>query len=167
DLAVLLPDDLIDAKVPCLAQMMEAQKRTGADMVVALMEVLPEEVCKYGIVDGTLIDERTFSITRMVEKPPLESAPSHFAIIGRYLFSSELFRYLAMTQKGLGGEIQLTDAMDAMLSDGKKAIGYLFDGKRFDTGNVFGYIEANLHYALKRDELKLPLKAMLKEILDR
>ncbi len=167
DLAVLLPDDLIDAQVPCLAQMMEARRATGADLVVALMEVAPEEVSKYGIVAGTLTSERTFSIESMVEKPSADRAPSRYAIIGRYLFSSDLFKYLAQTQKGAGGEIQLTDAMDAMLRDGRRAVGYLFEGTRFDTGNVFGYLEANLHYALKREELKDPLRTMLGEFLAR
>mgnify|MGYP001277185937 CR=1 FL=1 len=167
DLAVLLPDDLIDSDVPCLKQMISAREETGADLVMALMEVPAEEVDKYGVVAGNLISDRHFEITSMVEKPSVDQAPSHYAIIGRYLFSSELFTFLRDTQKGKGGEIQLTDAMAAMLRSGKRAVGYLFDGKRFDTGNVLGYVEANLHYGLKRPELKEPLKQLLKELLDR
>jgi UTP--glucose-1-phosphate uridylyltransferase len=166
NVAVLLPDDLIDSQVPCLKQMISVRESQEAAVVVALMEVESKDVSRYGIVSGELTSERVYSISGMVEKPTLENAPSSYAVIGRYLFSSDLFEYIKNTKKGKGGEIQLTDAISAMIKDGKKVIGYLFEGKRFDTGNVVGYLEANISHALKDPELAGELKQKLKLLLD-
>ena len=100
----------------------------------------------------------------MVEKPKLEEAPSHLAIVGRYLLTPKIFNYLESAAPGKGGEIQLTDAMARLMKD-EGFIGYLFEGKRYDAGDKFGFIQANIAYALKRPDIAPRLKAYLKELL--
>lgn len=149
--AVLLGDDLVDSKVPCIKQMIEVYNRYKKP-VVGLMEVAEEDVSKFGIVGGRKIEERIIELDTMVEKPELKDAPSRMAIVGRYILTPEIFEILRATEPGKAGEIQLTDAMAKLM---KKVgfIGYLFEGNRYDAGDKFGFIQANIAYALKRPDI--------------
>jgi UTP--glucose-1-phosphate uridylyltransferase len=158
--AVLLGDDLIDAKVPCTRQLIEIQEREGLS-VVGVMEVPAEEVSKYGIVGGSSIDERTLRIDRMVEKPAPADAPSRFAIPGRYVVDGKIFEYIAETRPGKGGEIQFTDALQT-LAQNEGLLAYRFEGDRYDTGDRLGYLSATLTFGLRRPELKDGLIRMMK-----
>jgi UTP--glucose-1-phosphate uridylyltransferase len=161
--AVLLGDDLIDAKVPCTRQLIEIQEREGLS-VVGVMEVPTEDVSKYGIVGGVAMDERTLRIDRMVEKPAPAQAPSRFAIPGRYVVDGKIFDYIAETRPGKGGEIQFTDALQT-LAKNEGLLAYRFEGDRYDTGDRLGYLSATLTFGLRRPELKDGLIRMMKEHL--
>lgn len=149
--AVLLGDDLVDSKVPCIKQMIEVYNRYKKP-VVGLMEVAEEDVSKFGVVGGRKIEDRIIELDTMVEKPELKDAPSRMAIVGRYILTPEIFEILRATEPGKAGEIQLTDAMAKLM---KKVgfIGYLFEGNRYDAGDKFGFIQANIAYALKRPDI--------------
>jgi UTP--glucose-1-phosphate uridylyltransferase len=161
--AVLLGDDLVDAEPPCLAQMMEVfrQKRGG---VIALVRVPKSETHLYGIIRGEQVDERIYKIQELVEKPTSDKAPSNLAVIGRYLLPPEIFPILEKTPPGKGGEIQLTDALQT-LTRTMPLYGYEFTGDRYDAGDKFGYLQANVAFALKRPELAERLKNYLKEVI--
>ena len=160
--AVILGDDLIDAEIPGIKQLVDCYERTGKG-VVALMEVPPEETSMYGIAAGTMLDDRTMRIDRMVEKPK-QDPPSNLAVIGRYVLPGRVFELLERTPKGVGGEIQLTDAL-AVLAKEEGLVGYRFEGQRFDAGDRLGYVKANVAYALKRPELREGLLAYLEELV--
>ncbi len=161
---VILADDIIDAEIPVLKQMTEVAKKYKAP-VIALMEVEPSMVKKYGIVSGEKVDERVYRIKDMVEKPEKEEAPSNLAIIGRYILPADIFRYLERVKPGKNGEIQLTDAMRDYAKK-HPFYGYVFEGIRYDAGDKLGYLEANVMYALKRKEMKTKLKEFLKRASD-
>lgn len=150
--AVILPDDIINAKVPVTAQLIERYNKTGKS-VVSLMEVPKEDTSKYGIVKlGAEEDEGLFKLDGMVEKPK-NNPPSNMAIIGRYILSPEVMKSLETTPRGAGGEIQLTDAiLDVANTQG--VYGYLFEGQRFDCGNMNGLFEAVVNFALEREDLR-------------
>ena len=149
--AVMLPDDVILADEPCLLQMRRVFEETGRP-VVALMKVAPEETSRYGIVAGDLKADRRFLITDMVEKPKIKP-PSHYAIIGRYILPPEIFPILEKTERGSGGEIQLTDALRELVRTGD-FYGYVFEGTRHDAGEKLGYLKATVDYALKHPALR-------------
>ena len=149
--AVLLPDDLMQAKPGCLKQMMDAYKKTGGN-VVAVEEVAKENVGRYGILDVAHDDGRLARAKGLVEKPKPENAPSRLAIIGRYILQPAVFDHLGKKQKGAGGEIQLTDALAAMLP-GVPFHGLRIDGRRFDCGTKLGFVQANVAFALARGDL--------------
>jgi UTP--glucose-1-phosphate uridylyltransferase len=151
--AVLLGDDVIDAEVSVTKQLVDAFHRHGDSPVVGVMEVADEDTCKYGIVAGKEVDQRTLLIDTLVEKPARGEAPSRLAIPGRYILTPDIFDILENAQPTVGGEIQLTDALQA-LAKKRKMYAYQFTGKRFDAGDKFGYLEANLHYAMKRPEIR-------------
>jgi UTP--glucose-1-phosphate uridylyltransferase len=159
---VLLGDDLVDHEIPCTKQMLEIFYRYGKS-VVALMEVSDEDVSKFGICGGREIGERTIEIDTMVEKPKLADAPSNTAIVGRYILTPRIFEILENTKPGAGGEIQLTDAMSALMKE-EGFVGYRFEGARYDAGDKFGYLQANLAYAMKRPELAHKLRAFMREL---
>lgn len=160
---VLLGDDLVDSKVPCTKQMIDVYNQYQKS-VVALMEVADYDVSKFGICAGKQIADRVLELNTMVEKPKLSEAPSKKAIVGRYILTPEIFEMLEQTTPGKGGEIQLTDAMSRLMKkDG--FIGYEFEGKRYDAGDQFGYIQANIAYALKRPEIAEKLKNYLKTLV--
>jgi UTP--glucose-1-phosphate uridylyltransferase len=160
---VMLGDDLIDSEVPAIQQLIEVYDRHQKG-VVALMEVPPSETSLYGIAGGTPVEDRTISIEQLVEKPAPDRAPSRLAVIGRYVLPPSIFEILRKTSPGVGGEIQLTDAL-ATLAKREGLLGYRFQGQRYDAGDRLGYLKANLAYALKRDELRAPLIAYLKELI--
>ncbi|MCB9507743.1 MAG: UTP--glucose-1-phosphate uridylyltransferase GalU [Myxococcales bacterium] len=159
---VLLPDDIIDAKRPATAQLVEQYERYGAG-VVSLMKVPSEDTSMYGIIAGDRMDERTHRVFTLVEKPRPENAPSNLAVIGRYVLPPEIFGYLEATRPGHGGEIQLTDALQALATE-RGLVGYEFEGTRHDIGDKFGFLKANIEYALKRSDLGPALRAYLETI---
>jgi UTP--glucose-1-phosphate uridylyltransferase len=153
--AVLLADDFIDAKTPCLKQMVEVYEQTQAN-IIAIMNVLPEHVHRYGIIqtpDQKVHQGQTARIEQVIEKPTLAQAPSTLAVVGRYILDSRIFSFLEQQESGVGGEIQLTDAFAPLLKE-QEFRGYAYEGMRFDCGSKAGYINANIQMALKRPDLK-------------
>lgn len=148
--AVVLPDDVILAQDPCLMQMRRVFEDTGRP-VVALMEVTREETTRYGVVAGELVADRRFRIRDMVEKPKV-NPPSHYAIIGRYILPPDVFPLLEKTERGAGGEIQLTDALRELARTGE-FYGYVFEGQRYDAGEKLGYLKATVDFALRHPQL--------------
>jgi UTP--glucose-1-phosphate uridylyltransferase len=159
---VILGDDLIDAEVPGILQLALAYQKYGK-AVVALMEVPPEETHLYGIAAGKPLGEDAIEISHIVEKPK-SNPPSNLAVIGRYVLPPSIFGLLEKQEKGVGGEIQLTDGL-AKLQQTEGLIGLKFKGERYDAGDKVGYVKANLAYALKRDELREPLLAYLRQVI--
>jgi len=154
--AVILPDDVIAAEKPCLQQMVEAFEETGGNMVAA-MEVPDAATSSYGILDLKDVKQDTGRIVPtkgMVEKPEPGTAPSNLAVIGRYILTPTVLQKLNKKQAGTGGEIQLTDAIDAAREDGEKVNGYRFEGQRFDCGSKSGFLQATVAFALARDDLR-------------
>ncbi len=158
--AVMLGDDIVDAAEPCIGQMMRIYQQRG-NPVIALQEVPRAETRQYGIVAGERVADRIIRITDMVEKPAPEKAPSNLAIIGRYLLPPEIFDILSDTQSDVGGEIQLTSALKALLARGP-IDGYLFEGKRYDAGDKLGFLKATVEIALKREDLGKPFRDYLR-----
>ena len=163
--AVLLADDLIMSKAPCLGQLIDVHKETGGN-VVAVEEVPAEHTDRYGVLDIDSDDGTRASVRGLVEKPVPAEAPSRLAIIGRYVLMPEVFEHLAKFETGAGGEIQLTDAMAKMIGH-IPFHGLRFEGRRFDCGNKIGFFEANLAFALERDELRDDIAGVLKQYVDR
>jgi len=159
--AVLLPDDLVMARTPCLAQLVEAYESTGGN-VVAVMDVPREHTNRYGILDVESDDGRLASVRGLVEKPDPADAPSTLSIIGRYVLLPGVFEHLARKQTGAGGEIQLTDAMAQEIGV-SPFHGLRFEGRRFDCGDKVGFLEANLAFALAREDMG----AAVREIVER
>ena len=157
--AVLLADDLILSKEPCLKQMVEAYREVGGNLVAA-QAVADEEVSRYGILQVNGQDGPLVPATGVVEKPRPEDAPSNLAVIGRYILVPQIFEFLERQQKGAGGEIQLTDAL-AWLAGKVPFHGLRFEGQRFDCGNKAGFLQANIAFGLARDDLRDELKAFL------
>ena len=163
--AVLLADDLIMSKAPCLGQLIDVHKETGGN-VVAVEEVPAEHTDRYGVLDIDSDDGTRASVRGLVEKPDPSEAPSRLAIIGRYVLMPEVFEHLAKFETGAGGEIQLTDAMAKMIGH-IPFHGLRFEGRRFDCGDKIGFFEANLAFALERDELRDDIAGVLKQYVDR
>lgn len=165
--AVLLGDDIIDARDILLSRMIEVQATRGAS-VVALLEVDPEVVHMYGVatIEATA-DEDVVRITGLVEKPAPGTQPSNFAIIGRYVLQPAVFEVLEKTQPGKGGEIQLTDALETLARDGIAGgvYGVVFRGRRYDTGDRLDYIKAIVQLAVEREDLGAGLRPWLKEFV--
>ena len=159
--AVLLADDLILAQPGCLKQMVETYNQVGGN-VVAVEDVPREQTNRYGILDIDSDDGKIASAKGLVEKPDPADAPSTLSIIGRYILQPEVFDHLDRHEKGAGGEIQLTDALAATIGD-IPFHGTRFEGKRFDCGSKRGFIEANLAFALSRDEMRDDIAHMLKD----
>lgn len=157
--AVLLGDDIIDAKVPAIGQLARVHAETGG-AVVALLDVPRADTRKYGICAGEMEALDRMRVRAMVEKPAPEAAPSTFSIVGRYILPAEIFDILRGTQPGAGGEIQLTDALAVLAARGEVR-GLLFEGRRFDTGNPLGLLEATLHEALRRPEFADGARALI------
>ncbi|KWX75814.1 UTP--glucose-1-phosphate uridylyltransferase GalU [Paenibacillus jilunlii] len=162
--AVLLGDDIVQADKPCLKQMIEIYDQYKSS-IVGVQQVPWEEVSRYGLVDGTELAERVYKANRLVEKPKREEAPSNLAILGRYILTPRIFDMLEEQQVGVGGEIQLTDAI-SRLSEVERIIAYDFEGRRHDVGEKMGFIQTTIHYALQHEELKEGLLDYLKEVID-
>jgi len=158
--AVILPDDIFDSERPCLRQLIDTSEVENAP-AVALMRVARSEIPKYGIVDVRPTRPRLYELRGMVEKPPIEEAPSELAIVGRYVLTPDIFDLLASGRPGAGGEIQLTDALLA-LNKNRKMYGYEFEGTRYDLGDRIGYLTAQIGFGLKRPELADSLRAWLR-----
>jgi UTP--glucose-1-phosphate uridylyltransferase len=161
--AVILPDDIFDSERPCLRQLLDTSEAESAP-AVALMRVARSEIPKYGIVDVRPARPRLYELRGMVEKPPIEEAPSDFAIVGRYILTPDIFEMLARGKPGAGGEIQLTDGLLA-LKKKRKMFGYEFEGTRYDLGDRVGYLTAQIGFGLKRAELADNLRAWLRMAL--
>ncbi|WP_120499469.1 UTP--glucose-1-phosphate uridylyltransferase GalU [Roseovarius sp. EL26] len=152
--AVILPDDVIAAEKPCLAQMVEAFEETQSN-IVAAMEVPDEQASSYGVLDIKEDMGQIVSTKGMVEKPAPGEAPSNLAVIGRYILTPTILQKLNKKKAGAGGEIQLTDAIaDAREEEGEEVYGFRFAGQRFDCGSKAGFLQATVAFALARDELR-------------
>jgi UTP--glucose-1-phosphate uridylyltransferase len=150
---VVLPDDLIwNQGKGALRQMAELAQSANAG-VIAVEEVPHSDTDKYGIVDATRVDDRSAKIRHMVEKPKPADAPSNLAVVGRYVLPGRIFQLLEQTTPGAGGEIQLTDAIDALLKEQGDVLAYRFEGTRFDCGNKAGLVRATMHMALQDPKL--------------
>ena len=159
--AVLLGDDLIDAEIPCIRQMIDIyQKMDGA--LIALQKVPKEETHQYGIIKGRRVGDRIYRVEEMVEKPQRGKAPSNLAIIGRYILPPQIFGILEKVSPDKKGEIQLTDGLKE-LNKKVPVFGYEFFGDRYDAGDKLGYLQANISYGLKHPEIGPKLKRFLKK----
>ncbi len=158
--AVILPDDLVQAEVGCLKQMVDTYSCTGGNMV-AVMDVPREHTSRYGILAPGAQDGQLVEVRGLVEKPAPDVAPSTLSVIGRYILQPEVFAELARREVGAGNEIQLTDAM-ARLIGRQPFHGYRFEGIRYDCGDKLGFLEANIAYALAREDLRDGLRKYLK-----
>lgn len=161
--AVILPDDVIAAETPCLQQMVEAYHETGGN-IVAAMEVSPAKASSYGILDVKEDMGSIISVKGMIEKPNAEDAPSNLAVIGRYILTQEVLDNLNRMKTGAGGEIQLTDAIAAVIGTSDNVYGYRFRGQRFDCGSKAGFLQATVAFALARPELRDELMEFLGDI---
>ena len=150
--AVLLGDDIMDAEVPVLKQLMDVYEDCGGS-VLGVQEVPREKVSSYGVVKPVPVKERLWRAEDLIEKPPVAEAPSRLAVLGRYIITPEIFEILEKTAPGRGGEIQLTDALKK-LSEREPVYAYEFEGRRYDSGDKQGFLEATVDFALKRPELR-------------
>jgi UTP--glucose-1-phosphate uridylyltransferase len=162
--AVLLADDVVDAQVPCLKQMMEVFDDTQCS-VIATQMIEGKAISAYGVLDVKPADDRfggrLFEIVNMVEKPKPEDAPSNLAIIGRYILTPAIFEILTETQAGTGGELQLTDGMRQLLKK-ERMYAFVFEGQRHDTGDKLGFLKATVEFALQRADLGDKFREYLK-----
>lgn len=150
--AVLLGDDIVQAQTPCLKQLMDEYNRTHSS-VIGVKRVPENETNRYGIIDPVDQQGRSFQVNNFVEKPELGTAPSNLAIIGRYVFTPEIFMFLDKMEVGAGGEIQLTDAIQK-LNQIQRVFAYEFEGDRYDVGEKLGFIETTIEFALQKEELR-------------
>jgi UTP--glucose-1-phosphate uridylyltransferase len=165
--AVVLSDDVIDAETPCLRQLLDVYDFYGAP-VVALMEVPPEQISAYGVVDAEPVAhngsrDRLYRIRNLVEKPKQSDAPSNLAIIGRYVLTAEVFNSLEAIEPGSLGEIQLTDGLKHLL-ESRPIYGYRFEGTRYDAGDKLGFLKATVEFALRRHDLGGPFLEYLRSL---
>ena len=163
--AVLLADDVIDAKVPCLKQMMDVFNQMQCS-VLATQVVEGPGISAYGVLEGKPVpgsNGKLYEVMSLVEKPRPEEAPSNLAVIGRYILTPTVFETLSDIKAGAGGELQLTDGLKQLLKK-EKIYGYVFEGKRHDTGDKLGFLKATVEFALKRADLGGPLREYLKSL---
>lgn len=161
---IALGDDIVYNDVPVAKQLIDNYSKYGSS-IVGCQEVKESDVSKYGIVKPLLLlDEKTVEMEDFIEKPSIDEAPSKLACLGRYLLTPKIFDYLENTEPGKGGEIQLTDAIVAMMKDGEKVLAYNFEGKRYDIGNKFGLLKANIEFGLRNEETREELLEYLKSI---
>ncbi len=160
--AALLADDIVDAEKPALLQMVEVFEKYNAP-VIATMQVDGEDISRFGVIDADEVEPNVYKINDMVEKPAFADAPSDLAIIGRYIFTPDIFEAIEQTEPGSGGEIQITDAMRILL---KKRPFYAvkLEGKRHDAGDKLGFLIATVELALKREDLGSDFRDYLKNL---
>ena len=162
--AILLADDLVMSKKPCLAQLIDAHRELGGN-VVAVEEVPAEQTGRYGILDVESDNGRHISVRGLIEKPKPAESPSKLAIIGRYILMPEIFKHLSDFEEGSSNEIQLTDAMAKMIGE-MPFNGLRFEGKRFDCGDKIGFFEANVAFALERSEMRRDILQVLQKYVN-
>jgi UTP--glucose-1-phosphate uridylyltransferase len=160
--AVLLADDLLDGEIPVMKQMIDAFDYYRC-AVLGVQDVPPEDTASYGIVASRPLAERVEQIGAIVEKPKPEAAPSTLAVVGRYVLTPRIFHHLENVQPGLGGEIQLTDAISAMLAE-QQVLAYRYQGIRYDCGSKLGYLQATVEYALRHSEVGSDFAAYLRTL---
>lgn len=161
---VMLGDDIVQADVPCTRQLIEQYEITNSS-IIGVQPVPEKDTNRYGIVDpSTSISAQLHKVKSFVEKPAPGTAPSNLAILGRYLLTPEIFKYLETQQVGSGGEIQLTDAI-TRLNEMQRVFAYEFDGKRYDVGEKLGFIRTTLEFALNREDLGADVAEMMEELL--
>jgi UTP--glucose-1-phosphate uridylyltransferase len=159
--AIMLPDDLMLCETSCMKQLADAYQATGGN-VVALDEVPMEQVSRYGVIAPGATKGNLVEVVGLVEKPPVEKAPSNLTVIGRYVLMPEVMGHLAKMEKGAGGEIQLTDSM-AKLIGTQPFHGVRYEGRRFDCGDKAGYLEAQVAFALARDDMAPSMRHILRK----
>jgi UTP--glucose-1-phosphate uridylyltransferase len=162
---VLLGDDLVQSEVPCIKQLADALDNPN-QAAISIMEVPREDVSKYGIIDGEDLGNGRYRVRGLVEKPSPENAPTNLAVIGRYVLPPGIFDILENTKPGKGGEIQLTDAL-AELANGPGVLACRLDGKRYDTGNALGFVQASVCYGLEHPIIGATLKKWLNSIVEK
>jgi UTP--glucose-1-phosphate uridylyltransferase len=162
--AVLLGDDIVQAETPCLKQLMDVYNQTHSS-VIGVKRVPDNETNRYGIIDPEDQNGRSFQVRNFVEKPELGTAPSNLAIIGRYVFTPEIFMFLDKQEIGAGGEVQLTDAIQR-LNHIQRVFGYEFEGQRYDVGEKLGFIETTIEFALQKPELREDLLKFMAQKLE-
>lgn len=163
--AVILPDDVIAGKTSCLRQMVDAYQDVGGN-IVAAMELHPDQVSNYGVINPASDDGRLIEMKGMVEKPKAGEAPSNLAVIGRYILSPRVMRNLDKMKAGANNEIQLTDAIAEEIKVGRPVHGLRFEGKRFDCGSKAGYLQATVAFALARPDLRDEFAAFINATVD-
>jgi UTP--glucose-1-phosphate uridylyltransferase len=159
--AILLGDDIVINKYPAIKQLIDVSIVNNGAPVIGVMEVPKNETNKYGIVKGDIVDEKTIRMTGMVEKPKPENAPTNLATPGRYVMTPEIFSILEKIPRGAGNEYQLTDAIN-ILCQNRDVFAYRFEGERYDTGNINGYLDATIDFALRDPEIRDKFLASLK-----
>lgn len=162
--AVMLGDDVVDSKVPCLKQLINCYDEYKTT-IIGVQEVPHEEVYKYGIIKGMYIEDRVYKVKDLIEKPKVEESPSNIAILGRYIISPSIFDILSSTKPGKGGEIQLTDALRTLINS-EAMYAYNFEGRRYDVGDKLGFLEATVEFALKRDDINKQFMSYLLTVKD-
>lgn len=163
--AVLLGDDIVQAETPGLRQLMDEYEKTLSS-IIGVQQVPEEETHRYGIIDPLTSEGRRYQVKNFVEKPPKGTAPSNLAILGRYVFTPEIFMYLEEQQVGAGGEIQLTDAIQK-LNEIQRVFAYDFEGKRYDVGEKLGFITTTLEFAMQDKELREQLVPFMEGLLNK
>jgi UTP--glucose-1-phosphate uridylyltransferase len=163
--AILLADDMVMAKTPCLRQMVDVYNRVGGNLV-AVMDVPREHTGRYGVLKTGRVEGRLTEVKGLVEKPKPADAPSTLSVIGRYILQPQVFDLLAEQKPGAGGEIQLTDALARMIGHGPFN-GYRFEGTRFDCGDKAGFIEATIAYALQHDVIGATVRDIVRDYAKR
>lgn len=162
--AVLLGDDIVEADVPCLKQMIDIYDRYESS-IVGVQPVEWDEVSRYGIVAATRMTDRVYQANALIEKPKPVDSPSNLAIMGRYILTPDIFQLLEGQPEGVNGEIQLTDAI-SRLGEKEQILAYHFDGLRHDVGEKLGFIRTSIHYALQNESLKGDLLKYIQEVLE-
>lgn len=161
--AVLLGDDVVDSRTPCLKQLIDEYEKYNCT-ILGVQQVDKKDTNKYGIVKGMKLSDRLYKVEDLIEKPKVEEAPSNVAILGRYIINPTIFEILENTKPGKGGEIQLTDALKTLISK-EDMYAYIFEGRRYDVGDKLGFLQATVEYALKREELRKSFMDYLKTIV--
>ncbi|MEW5966399.1 MAG: UTP--glucose-1-phosphate uridylyltransferase GalU [Pseudomonadota bacterium] len=161
--AVILADDLLDGEPPVMKQMVD-QYNYYQCSVLGVQQVAPEDTASYGIVDASPMAERVSRVNAIVEKPKPEEAPSTLGVVGRYILTPRIFHHIQHLKPGAGGELQLTDAIAALLKE-QQVLAYAYDGVRYDCGSKLGYLQATVEYALKHDEVSGDFAAYLKNLV--
>ena len=162
--AIMLGDDFYISEIPQITQLINVYNKTESS-VLGIKEVPENQVSRYGIINHEIVDDKTFLVKDIIEKPPLDQAPSRFAWMGRSIMTPSIFDYLKDLKPGHGGEIQITDAMKLMCAN-EKIYAYLYDGKRYDVGDKINYLKAIIDYGLTREDVKEDLLRHIKNIIE-